>query len=581
LSGPSPAFSAAFDLHRAGRLAEAEAAYAVLPRDDPNIIDTVHLRGLALVALGRGEEGTACLERAVGLRPGSALFRSNLSIALERAGRRARATDVTRAGADLRLDGGDAAGAALWYRRVLALDPTDIRAIHDLAHASALLGDRAGAARGFGRAVVLRPDLDACRVRLVEALFVAGRFVEARDAAIAAIGCRPDDPALRLGLANSLKALGNPLAAEEGFRRVSTLDPASTVAWFNLGVTLADRHAHKEAIVAHRRAVRLNPRDSVGRYNLAHECLIAGRWDEGWAEFEHRLDDGLLVPERGRPRWRGEDPAGRTILFFGEQGLGDTLQFARYAPMIAARGARVVVECPRPLVRLMSRVEGVSAVYPPGGATEFDLILPMMSAPFVFGTTPATVPASIPYLRPDEADRRRFARRLPEGGARVGLVWAGEPRPDQPRLHLADKRRSVPLAEFAPLWGVPGVRFVSLQLGAARDQLRDLPSGAPIVDVMDDVRDFADTAALAVDLDLLVAVDTSVVHLAGGLGVPIWLLSRYDGCWRWLEGREDSPWYPGARVFAQTAPGDWAGVIARVAAALPEFVSSVANSRST
>lgn len=580
MGAPSPIFAAALEAHRSGRPAEAEVLYASVPGGDPNAVDALHLRGLALFALGRAEEGTASLERAVEVRPGSALYRSNLMIAWERGGARARSARVAREGGEIRLDAGDAAGAAPWYRRAVALDPADVVAIHDHAHASTLLGDAAGAARSFGRAARLRPDLDACRARLIDALFAAGRREEARGEAEDAVRRRPGDAVFRLSLANCLKALGDFRGAEDGYRRTLVLDPAQATAWFNLGVTLADRHAHVDAVVPHRRAVRLSPGDSTVHYNLAHELLLLGLWDEGWAEFERRLDDGL-VPDRGRPRWNGEDPAGRTILLYGEQGHGDTLQFIRYAPMIAARGARVLVECPSALVRLMTRVVGVSAAHPLGTASDFDLVLPMMSAPFVFGTTLGTVPAAVPYLRVDEVDRLRFAGRIPTDGVRVGLVWAGEPRPDQPRLHSADKRRSVPLAALAPLWSARGARFVSLQLGAARDQLRDLPPGVDVRDVMEGVRDFADTAAMVADLDLVITVDTSVAHLAGGLGVPIWLLSRYDGCWRWLFGREDSPWYPGARVFAQSAPGDWAGVVARVARSLPEFVARATTSRAT
>lgn len=581
MSAPSAAFAAAFAAHRAGRLAEAEAAYAAVPADDPNARDALHLRGLALLGLGRGEEGTALLERAVALNPASALYRSNLLVALETRGARALAARIAREGGEIRLDAGDALGARTWYRRACALDPFDIVTIHDQALAASLHGDGEEAARWFARAVRSRPDLDACRAGLVNATRAIGRHDRALTVARDWAARDPANPTARVELGNCRKHLGEIGAAEAEYRRAIAADPGAKVAWFNLAVTLGDHHAHLRAIPAYRAAARLDPGDATTRFNLAHDLLIVGRWEEGWAEFEHRLDDGTLVPDRGRPRWRGGDPAGRTILFQGEQGHGDTLQFIRYAPLIAALGARVVVECQPALVRLAARVPGVAAAHPPGAARDFDLVLPMMSAPFEFGTRPDTVPARVPYLDPDPVDRARLGSRLPEAPVRIGLVWAGEPRPDQPRLHRADKRRSVPLADLAPVWRTAGAAFVSLQLGAARDQLRDLPQGAPIVDVMDDVRDFADTAALVAELDLVIAVDTSVAHLAGGLGVPVWLLSRYDGCWRWLLDREDSPWYPGARVFAQAAPGDWGGVIDRVARALPEFVAHVVSSRAS
>jgi len=243
------------------------------------------------------------------------------------------------------------------------------------------------------------------------------------------------------------------------------------------------------------------------------------------------------------------------------------LQFCRYVPMLARR-ARVILEAPRPLVRLLSGLEGVAAIVAEGEPPpEYDGWIPLMSLPLAFGATLGTIPRSIPYLHADPERSAMWKARLGAlPGRKVGLVWAGSPRHGQPRANLIDRRRSMPLSHYAPLAGVPGISLISLQKGDASGQAP--PDGTRLHDWTGELHDFADTAALVDALDLVVSVDTSVVHLAGALGKPVWVLNRYDQCWRWLWGRTDSPWYPTARLFQQRTPGDWAGVVSDVADAL-------------
>jgi hypothetical protein len=250
--------------------------------------------------------------------------------------------------------------------------------------------------------------------------------------------------------------------------------------------------------------------------------------------------------------------------------MGDTLQFCRYAPLLAARGATVLLRTPEPLQRLLRTLDGVSQVLsetePP---PPFDLHCPLMSLPLACGTLVETIPATVPYLRADPAAAARWRERLrPLPGLRVGLVWGGNPRPGDPGANAVDRRRSIGLARLAPLTGIPGVSFVSLQKGAAAALAAAPPAGMALHDWTDELTDFADTAALVAALDLVISVDTSVVHLAGALARPVWVLNRFALCWRWLRGRTDSPWYPTARLFRQPAPGDWDSVVAEVAMAL-------------
>jgi hypothetical protein len=360
-------------------------------------------------------------------------------------------------------------------------------------------------------------------------------------------------------------------------------DPAQVCN--NLSVLLRERGRLEEAGESAREALRLRPGMADAEVNLAMVLLLTGRWTEAWPLYEARWRVGDLAAERrdfSQPLWTGEQVLhGRTILLHSEQGFGDTLQFCRYAPLVAARGARVILAVQPPLVRLLSRLEGVSQVLPQGDELPaFDLHCPLLSLPRAFATMPDTVPATTPYLGVDPAEQAAWGDVLagvPGGriggriARRIGLVWAGSARAWLPHAAALDRRRSMRLADMAPLAGVEGCSFVSLQLGPPAAQLRDPPAGLAIADVAGRLTDFAATAALVANLDLVISVDTAVAHLAGALGRPVWLLNRFDTCWRWLLGRDDSPWYPGLRQFRHSGQGGWEDVMARVVAALRDL----------
>jgi hypothetical protein len=262
-------------------------------------------------------------------------------------------------------------------------------------------------------------------------------------------------------------------------------------------------------------------------------------------------------------------------LLHSEQGFGDTIQFCRYAPLVAGRGARVLLEVPPPLEELMASLAGVAQVIAaPDQLPDFDLQCPLLSLPLALRTSLDTVPAQTPYLFAVAAKRSAWRARLPAcEGLRVGLVWAGDPRKQLPDAHSIDRMRSIEFDQLAPILRITGCEFYSLQKGErAVAQLRNGALRQRVVDCTDDLHDFSDTAALIDNLDLVIAVDTSVAHLAGALGKPFWLLNRYNTCWRWLLDRDDSPWYPTARLFRQDAPGDWTGVIGRVVVELEKLL---------
>ncbi|HET6608694.1 MAG TPA: tetratricopeptide repeat-containing glycosyltransferase family protein [Rhodopila sp.] len=344
------------------------------------------------------------------------------------------------------------------------------------------------------------------------------------------------------------------------------VDPAR--AKTNLALAMMEQGRPLDAEAHCRAALALSPTYPEAHANRALALLLLGRMEEGWSEYESRWvveTMGQPLPPLHTPRWVGQKLNGETVLLFAEQGFGDVLQFCRYAPMVAAAGGRVVLVVPKPLQRLMRTLDGVSAVLSEedGDLPPFDYHCPLMSLPFAFKTTLETVPNARSYLRADPSSWAPFLATLP--GLKVGLVWAGKSRTEQPHAVAIDRRRSMRLTDIAPLTEVSGCSFVSLQLGPPARQMAGL--AAPI-DVSDRLREWNDTAELIAGLDLVISVDTAVAHLAGALGRPVWMLNRFDTCWRWLQDREDTPWYPTMRIFRQPTKGDWASVVQRVKGAL-------------
>ncbi len=343
----------------------------------------------------------------------------------------------------------------------------------------------------------------------------------------------------------------------------------------NLGRVLAHQAKPGEAIQAYRQALAISPDFAEAKLNLSHALLALGEYEEGWSLYESRHDPAIgahitVAPPAIWPMWRGESLDGKSILVWPEQGFGDTIQFCRYASMLKSRGAeRVSIACQPELQRLFKSLQDVDAVYALDGngtIQRHDYWCYVMSLPHRFGSTLETIPGSTPYLQADAGRLSWWRERLPRGRLRVGLIWAGDPRRNSTAARTMDSRRSVSADAFLPILRVPDVTFVSLQKGAiAEQQIFNLPLELRPYDPMGLVADFSDTASIIASLDLVITVDSSVAHVAGALDKPVWILSRFDGCWRWLYDRDDSPWYPSARVFRQRQSGDWASVIARVA----------------
>jgi len=462
-------------------------------------------------------------------------------------------------------------------RRILAAVPDQFDALHVLSHVCERAG-RLEEAVAFGRkALNQRPKSVETMKTLGNALARLGRVDEAIARYEKALALDPRHFGVLNNLGMVLQADWHFEQASACYQRALAANPDFAGTINNLGICELALQRPAAAIEQFRRAQALEPDYAVAHYNEAVALLLAGDYASGWPKFETRWETPATKPGRyvgSLPLWLGDkEIVGKTILLWSEQGFGDTLQFVRYAPLVAARGARVILSVQAPLASLMKTLAGAVEVHAQGDELPAaDFYCPLMSLPLAFGTTVETIPDRVPYLAADPVKAARWRERLEAlPGRRVGLVWFGSSRLAASAVNNPDRRRSLAIAELAPLAGVAGMSFVSLQLGKPVWGASSPPAGLVVHDWTAEIEDFSDTAALVAGLDLVISVDTSTAHLAGAMGKPVWLLNRFDTCWRWLLEREDSPWYPTLRQFRQPKPGDWNAVVASVAAALTSF----------
>jgi tetratricopeptide (TPR) repeat protein len=570
---------AAIAQQQAGNLETAAALCGSVLARDPEQPSALFLAGT--VALGQGRPAVAAgfLDRAVTHRPAHAETRFAAATARHRLG--------------------DLAAAIAGYREVLVLAPGHPGARVNLANALREEGDLDAAQEVAAEACALHPRLGPAHAALAAALLAARLPEAALAAADAALALTPGLAGALLTRGTALSALGRPAEAATALRAAVTAEPRNARARLNLGNALADLDRMEEAealcrsaialepdlaeahtslgyiltaqgrldaaIAACRAAQRIDPRRGEAHWNESTALLLAGAFGPGFEKYEWRKRHesfGRFMTDLPGPVWEGEPLAGRSILVQAEQGLGDTIQMARYLPLLAGRGARVLLACDPKLIPLLGPAPGLAAAVPRGGALpQYDFWVDQMSLPRLFGTEVDTVPTPAGYLRPCPARLAAWRERLaPLPGPRVGLVWAGNP------AHSNDFRRSLRPELLAPLLDTPGIRFVSLQVGRASPNILSHPA---ITDIAPALTDFAETAAAISNLDLVIAVDTSTAHLAGALGAPVWTMLPFAPDWRWLLARpDDTPWYASMRLFRQPRAGDWQAVIARVREAL-------------
>jgi tetratricopeptide (TPR) repeat protein len=531
------AFAQAIAKHRAGDLAGAIAGYRELLARVPDHGHALNNLGIALKAEGRLGEARDILARATSLHPDNPHFGYNLGNALGALG--------------------DAKAAAAEYRRVLAKAPDHVGALGNLGLLLLDRGEEIEARNLLERALARGVDrLDAWhnlgtalfRSEKWEAAAVCFRRALALDASSAKTWCH-------LGLALSL--LGEFAEAGAAHRRALAIEPKLAAALAGLGqVEVSLGHlAQGEAFL--RQAVGIEPELLDARLGLARVLLLSGRLEEGWPAYAWRWKrPGVRKPHRDRPEWLGERASPMTILVHVEQGLGDAVQFLRYVPQLAALGHRVRVEVPGPLKRLAATLSpGIEVSTQDDARTTFDRHVALLDLPWRMGTTLATIPTAVPYLG---RTRDRSGTTVSGKALRVGLAWAGSPK------HSGDRLRSVPFSFVLALTDIPGTAWTSLQVGEASGDLAKAGRPSWIEDSGPRLRDLEDTAEVMRNLDLVVTVDTAVAHLAGALGIPVWVALPFAPDWRWMTERSDSPWYPTMRLYRQDRPGHWAGAFKRI-----------------
>lgn len=433
-----------------------------------------------------------------------------------------------------RYRAGEREQAVALYRQVLRDDPDNADALHLLGVIASESGERATAIALIERALALSPRMAAAWNNLAGILCDEGRL---------------DEAGLR-------------------FLHALRLEPRFTEAWYNLGNVRQQQRRFEEALECYDRALAINPDHAHTHWNRGLLHLLLGDFDKGWEDYEWRWrNPDLPTPEANypQPEWDGANLASAPIFLYAEQGMGDAIQFARYVPLVQERGGSVILGCERPLAGLFARLPGIQAIVTPGSAIPpFACHASLLSLPRIFGTRPESVPARVPYLACDEARARAWGERLARApGLRVGVVWSGNP------AQKVNGVRSCPPALLAPLARLPGVSAFSLQKEPGAG---GVPPG--FHDLATDLTDYAETAACLINLDLVISVCTSIAHLAGALGRPLWVMLAYNADWRWLCEREDSPWYPTARLFRQEKRGDWPGVVEHIARELDRFARS-------
>jgi tetratricopeptide (TPR) repeat protein len=540
----------ALALHQQGRLDEAEKLYTRALKAQRDNFDALHLLGMLNHQRGKPAEAHRLIAAALKVQPGSLDALSNLAMVLHA----------------LKRD--DEAMAAI--DKALKFAPGHLDALNNRGNILLDLKRPADAIAAFDAVLAKEPRHLQALVNRGNARTELGAAEQALKDYDAALAMAPFHPLALYNRGNALRALGRMQEALQAYEQALASAPNHPGAWLNRGIALAAFNRHAEALSSYSRLLALQPDNAEAHFNNAMSLLTLGDYPRGFAEYEWRWKRAGMVTRREfrRPPWRGDTPlAGKTILLHAEQGLGDTVMFARYAPLVARAGAKVILEVQPELEDCLAGLEGVAAIVVRGKALpSFDLHCPLASLPLAFKTELAKVPTDIPYLHAPEAGIAKWRPRLERSSSpRIALAWSGR------ALHVNDRNRSLPLAQLEPLLSLQGLSFVGVQRELRPGEAEMLAREPRITHLGGELESFADTGAVLALCDLLVCVDTSVAHVAGALGRSAIVLLPFQPDWRWTLDRDTSPWYPAVRLFRQPAIGDWASVIARVKAELAKI----------
>jgi tetratricopeptide (TPR) repeat protein len=520
----------------------------------PDQFDALHLLGLAKAQGGQMGEAHRLISGALKLNPKMPDAWVNLANVLHALKRDTEALDC--------LD------------KALALRPGDANALQSRGNALLALGRPQEALACFDEVLARNPRHGEARLNRGSALAGLGRTAPALADFDTALALMPGHPAALYNRGNALAALGRYDEALAAFDRALAAAPGHGNAWNNRGRALQALDRHAEAVASFDKAIELQKDNADAHFNRALSLLTLGDLARGFEQYEWRWQrSGMRDTRRGygKPLWLGEYPLARkTILLHAEQGLGDTIQFARYAPRLARAGATVVLEVQPELKNLLAGVEGVASCHARGDQLPaYDVHCPLGSLPLAFKTEPASIPADIPYLRADQGRLAQWRARIDDlPGKRITIAWAGN------ASHANDRNRSIDLKLLEPLLALEGTSFLSIQRELRGDDAETLARLSNVRHLGGEFADMADTAAIAALTDLTISVDTSVVHLAGALGRPVWVMLPFAPDWRWTLSGGNCPWYPQARLFRQPALGDWPGAIAALRAELARFAAA-------
>ena len=544
LPGDAPHKLTGIKLLKAGRVVEAERALALAVADNAADAEAYCNLGVALDAQGRYAEAVSCYQDALSIKPDFMQAFFNLGNAW--------------------LSLGKQENARLCYEHVIELSSDFVPAYLCLGEIEKKWHEYSKARTYYERSLLTDPANADSLQGLAEICQAEERYQEAIEIYEKILSLEPGRVSATNMLGTAYQCLERLDEASDCYRQALLAAPENPTILNNLGVVLTSQGYLDEAVAVYRQLLQIDPDYGEGHWNYSVALLASGAYQEGWREFEWRFRKPNPVPVRkfSQPRWDGKALEGKTVLLHAEQGFGDTIQFVRYVPLVASRGGKVIVECQvAALKQLLLSVDGVADVVVAGEVLpNFDCHLPLMSLPYLFGTDLETIPGIVPYLTApaDKVDAWRQRLGISKK-MRVGLVWFAK------QSQVLNRKRSCPLRMFAPLWSVPNVEFYTLQIGVGTDQLEDFSSDFNITDLTSLIDDFADTAAFMANLDLVISIDTAVAHLAGALGVNTWVVLPHVAEWRWLSGRDDSPWYPSMRLFRQPSVGDWGALMGSVA----------------
>ena len=546
------ALNEAVALHRQGRLRDAEKIYARVLKAAPDHFDALNLLGAVKMRLGRVGEAHRLFTAALKLRSDVPQVWSNLGHVLYRLKRPKEALEC--------------------YDKAYALAPDSVDVLNGRANVLLSLGRPEEALEQFHELLARAPDHGEARLNSGIAHAALGSMEEAVAEFDRALSVAPGHPVAHYNRGVALYELGRYADAVDAHDSALATAPEHPGAWLNRGRALAALKRLDDALASYGKAKAIQKDNPDIHFMESLALLTVGDYRSGFEKYESRWRRSGMPEQksRGRPLWRGDYPVNRkTVLLHAEQGLGDTIQFARYVPQLAATGASVILEVQPELTALLSRLEGAKTVIAPGApAPPYDVHCPLGSLPLALKTEPSNIPAPIPYLSADDGHLAKWTARL---GAlvrpRIAIAWSGN------ASHLNDRNRSMPFAKLAPLFSSPA-RFISIQRELRAEDEITLAGEQRVTPVGGELNDFDDTAAVIALCDLVIAVDTAVVHLAGAMGRPVWVMLPFAPDWRWTLDGDSTPWYPTARLFRQTSLGDWDGVVGNVSAALRQFVST-------